>query len=456
MSDFKQSFLSRADKSASDVARYQIMTEATALYKSRRKQSYAYYANWELARDRALYTRSKAIADVESYLKDFELNFSKPRAKVLWALDEKDAVSMILQIFHTHDAKKVVASHSAAINEIFLKEQLPQNVTLIETAFQEFVSQTVENDSIDLLRTSHKDLANLLSEEFQTSIESHSKQMVQFVTGKMRNHFFDADVMITGANFLVADVGGVALSENEGNICRAAAFAKTHIVVAGYNKIIPSIDNLETLWTLFASSGDGTLLTAYNSLIFGPRTADEDDGVENMYVIIINNGRDAVLGQKEQQKALYCIRCGACKHDCPIWCTVGEKAYKTPYTGAIGSILIPLMKDLRSYRHLIYASTLNKKAAQHCPVKIPLHELILYNRALFIKKKIAGNFSMWNIFMKNNAFFLGNRKTMNLLGFRQKKHFLSLLLKKQWGTCRSLPEFAKKSFNKMFCSEDEN
>ena len=456
MSDFKHSFLSRADKAASDITGYQIMAEATTNYTSRRKESCAYYSNLELARDRALYTRSKAIANVEPYLKDFELNFSKPKAKVLWALDEKDAISIILQLLHKHDVKKIVASRSAAMNEIFLKEQLPQDVTFVETAFQEFVSQIADNEDLDLLRTPHKAMANFLSEAFQTPIEPYTKQMAQFVTKKMRNHFFDADMVITGANFLVADVGGVALSENEGNICRACAFAKTHIVIAGYDKIIPSVNDIETLWTLFASAGDGSLLTAYNSLILGPRTSYEDDGPENMYVIIINNGRDAVLRQKEQQKALYCIHCGTCKRYCPVWNTVGEKTYQTPYTGPIGSVLTPLMKDMHSYRHLLYASTLSKKPAQHCPVKIPLHELIGHNRELFIRKKIAGNFSIWNIFMKYNAFFLGNRKVMDLPGARQKRRFLSLLLKKQWGSRRQLPDFAKKSFNKMFCSEDEN
>ena len=409
MSDFKHSFLSHADKAASDITGYQIMAEATALYKRRRSDTCAYYSNLELARDRALYTRSKAIANAETYLKDFELNFSKPKAKVLWALDEKDAVTTILQLLHKHDVKKIVASRSAAVNELFLKEQLPQDVTFVETAFQEFVNQVTDNEEIDLLRTPHKEMADHLSETFQSPLELGSKPMVQFVTKKMRNHFFDADAVITGANFLVSDVGGVALSENEGNICRACAFAKTHIVVAGYDKIIPSINDVETLWTLFASSGDGTLLTAYNSLIFGPRASYEDDGPENMYVIIINNGRDAVLRHKQQQKALHCIRCGACKRYCSVWNTIGEKTYQTPYTGPIGSVLTPLMKDMRSYRHLLYASTLSKKPAQHCPVKIPLHELIGYNRELFIKKKIAGNFSLWNIFMKYNAFFLGKR-----------------------------------------------
>ena len=450
LDNYRQSFLDRVDKASSDITGYQIATESIALYKYRQKQSYAHYANLELARDRALYTRSKGIADIETYLKDFELNFSKPNAKVLWAINEEEAVSTILQILQKHNAKKIVASRSAVLNEILLKEQLPQDITFIETAFQEFVNQLVEDDDLDLLRTSNKDVATRLSEKFQTIVEPHSKQLVQFVSGKMRNHFFDADVVITGANFLVSDVGGVALSENEGNISRACAFAKTHIVVVGCDKVIPSINDLETLWTLFALAGDGTLMTAYNSLVFGARASYEDDGTENMYVVIINNGRDAVLEQKEQQKALYCIRCGACKRHCSVWRTIGEKTYQTPYTGPIGSVLMPLMKDMHAYRHLIYASTLSKKPAQHCPVKIPLYELIAYNRALFIKKRISGNFSSWNIFMKYNAFFLGNRKIMNLFGSRQKKYFLSFLLKKQWGHKRSFPDFAKKSFNEMY------
>jgi len=357
MSDYRQNFFNRVNKAVSDEAGCQIAAESVALYKYRRQQTIRDYADLDLARNRALYIRSKAIADVENYINDFEINFSKPNAKVLWALDEKDAVAAILHILRTHNAQKIVSSRSAALHEISLKEQLPDDIPFIETTFHEFVNQIIEDDDIDLLRTSHKDLAALLSEKFQTEIEPNPKQIVQFVTGKMRNHFFDADVVITGANFLVSDVGGVALSENEGNISRACAFAKTHIVVAGYDKVIPSINDLETLWTLFASSGDGTMMTAYNSLIFGPRTAEEESGAENMYVIIINNGRDAVLEQKEQQKALYCIRCGACKHYCPVWCTVGEKTYKMPYTGPIGSVLTPLMKDLRSYRHLIMPLT---------------------------------------------------------------------------------------------------
>jgi L-lactate dehydrogenase complex protein LldF len=105
---------------------------------------------------------------------------------------------------------------------------------------------------------------------------------------------------------------------------------------------------------------------------------------------------------------------------------------------------------------LIYAPTLSKKPTQHCPVKITLHELILYNRALFIKKKIAGNFSKWNIFMKNNTLFRGNRKMIDLFGSRQKKHLFSFLLKKRWGKRRSLPDFAKKSFNEKYRMKHRN
>jgi L-lactate dehydrogenase complex protein LldF len=450
MSDFRQSFLSRAEKAAMDITGYQIMAEAVSLYKYRQKQSCSYYANLELARNRALYARSKAVSDIETYIKDFECNISKSNVKVKWAMDEKDAVSIILDILNKHDAKKILTSRSATLNEIYLKEQLPQDIECYEISLQEYINQVTEDETLDLWRTSHKDLANILSETFQTTIEPHSKEIIHFLTGKMRNYFFDADTVITGANFLISDVGGIALSENEGDICRAAAFAKTHIIVAGFDKIIPSINDIETLWTLFASSGDGTLMTTYNNLIFGPRTSYENDGAENMYVIILNNGRDAVLRQKEQQKALHCIHCGACKRHCPAWNTIGEKTYQSPYTGPIGSILMPLMKDMRSHRHLLYVSTLNKKPAQHCPVKTPLHDLILHNRALFIKKKLDGNFSLWNIFVKHNAFFLGNRKTMNLLGSRQKNVFLSFLLKKQWGKKRSLPKFAKKSFNEKY------
>src|SRR5690606_31261768 len=164
-----------------------------------------------------------------------------------------------------------------------------------------------------------EDIAQLFHKKFGTPLDASTAELTTVAQKDLRQKHTAADIGITGANFLVADTGSIAITENEGNVRLITTFPKTHIAIVGIEKVIASLTDLDLFWPLLASHGAGQNLTAYNSIISGPRQAHETDGPEEMYVILIDNGRTNLLAQKEQRQGLYCMRCGACVNACPIY-----------------------------------------------------------------------------------------------------------------------------------------
>jgi L-lactate dehydrogenase complex protein LldF len=226
------------------------------------------------------------------------------------------------------------------------------------------------------------------------------------------------------------------------------SFPKVHIVVAGIEKLIPSLTDLELFWPLLSSYGTGQYMTVYNSIINGPRKENESDGPEEMYVVLLNNNRTEVLKKERQRIALSCIRCGACLNACPVYRNIGGHTYNTIYTGPIGSVISPYMNGLANYKHLSFASTLCGVCTDVCPVKIPLHMLLLLNRNDAVKEGyVAGGEkrTMWG--MKK---LMLKRKGMDMGGFGVRNYFYKKAITGQWGPRRDLPPLAKKSFNTLW------
>lgn len=196
----------------------------------------------------------------------------------------------------------------------------------------------------------------------------------------MRQAFFSAEMGITGANFLVADSGMVAITTNEGNGRLCTSVPRIHVAVAGIEKVVPRADDLAVLWPVLATAGTGQALTCYNVLIGGPRAPGEVDGPEEFHVVLLDNGRSELLADAEQRDVLQCIRCGACLNACPVYRTIGGHAYGTTYQGPIGSVLTPHLRGIKQFQHLSSASSLCGACTATCPVKIDLHHHLLHNR----------------------------------------------------------------------------
>jgi L-lactate dehydrogenase complex protein LldF len=223
------------------------------------------------------------------------------------------------------------------------------------------------------------------------------------------------------------------------------AFAKTHIVLAGIEKILPSLNDLDLFWPLLANYGTGQNITSYNTLI-GPKDAAETDGAQDLIVVLIDNGRSELLSQADQRQALSCIKCGACLNVCPVFKTIGGQTYDTTYTGPIGSVVTPYLKGLNEYKHLSYASTLCGSCTDICPVKIDLHNHLLRNRRdAMTKTGKDGEKMLWYTWKK----MMLNRKTLNR-GANIKNFMLRSFFKSEWGERREFPKVVEKSFNQLW------
>ena len=261
---------------------------------------------------------------------------------------------------------------------------------------------------------------------------------------ELRDKFLKADIGITGANFLIADSGMVAIIENEGNARLSFSFAKTHIVIAGIEKVIPTLNDLDLFFPLLATYGTGQKITAYNTIV-GPRGTDETAG--DFFVILIDNGRSNLLAQGEQRQALGCIKCGACLNVCPVFKNIGGHTYGSVYTGPIGSVTTPFTNGIDEFKHLSFASSLCGRCTDVCPVKIDIHNHLLRNRRDIIHAGTAksGEKLVWFTWKK----MMQNRKTMNK-GASVKNFMLKQFFKTGWGERREFPKLSEKSFNQLW------
>jgi L-lactate dehydrogenase complex protein LldF len=297
------------------------------------------------------------------------------------------------------------------------------------------------------MHKSKEDVAKLFNEKLGTDINLTPEQLTQVARKNLREKYVQAEIGVTGANFIIADVGAIAVTENEGNARLSAAWPKTHIVIVGIEKMIPSINDLGLFWPLLATYGTGQQVTVYNSIISGPRQKDETDGPEDMYVILLDNGRTDLLANTKSREALYCIRCGACLNACPIYKNIGGHAYDTTYSGPIGSIITPHLRGMHDYKHLSYASSLCGNCTEVCPVKINLHELLLENRKEAVElgeASFAEKFA-WKAWKQTSM----NRRLMNQ-GTAPIKNWVINKMFKGWSNQRAPLEFPTKTFNQLW------
>lgn len=247
---------------------------------------------------------------------------------------------------------------------------------------------------------------------------------------------------------MIANTGSICITENEGNGRLSTSFPKVHIAVVGIEKIIPNLSDLDIFWPLLATHGTGQNITVYNSIFSGPRQADELDGPEEMYVVLLDNGRSNLLARKEQREGLYCIRCGACLNACPIYQNVGGHTYETTYSGPIGSIITPHFRGMKEFKHLSYASSLCGKCTEVCPVKIEIHKMLLLNRRDAVDEDLVAKTEMWGWYFWKNGML--SRKLMNGISGKWKAWFLKTFFRRAWGKRRELPPIAPKSFNEIW------
>lgn len=410
------------------------------------------------ARERAKNIKWRAIESLDTYLENFEAAFTKRGGKVIWATDAAHALEEIKKICEAKNCRTIVKSKSMVTEELKLNDFLhEQGIESVETDLGEYIQQLDGEPPYHIvtpaMHKSKEDVAKLFYEKLHTAPNLSPEALTLIAREKLRTKYTAAEIGITGANFLIADMGAIAVTENEGNARLSCAFPKTHIAIVGIEKMIPSATDLALFWPLLSTFGTGQKITVYNTIVTGPRQPNETDGPDEMYVILLDNGRSNLLANPKTRESLYCIRCGACLNACPVYKNIGGHAYGTTYSGPIGAVITPHLRQLDEWKHLSYASSLCGNCTEVCAVKINLHELLLENRHEAVEQKT----SAWSERIAWKAWKTAslNRTWMNK-GSRKIKNWTVNKIFTGWTAQRGPLDFPEKTFNQLWREQQKD
>ncbi len=337
--------------------------------------------DFEGTRNAAVERRNRALARLDVWLERFEQTAADRGATVLYAQTYEEAATLIVEIARQHDVKKVTKTKSMVSEEVELNQKLAAvGIESIETDLGEYILQINDNEppSHIIAPVIHKDrdeIADLFARTHGTPRKTEINQLTREAREVLRAHFLSSDMGVTGANFLIAETGSVALVTNEGNEGMCTLLPRVHVVLAGIEKVLPTLEDAATIMRLLARSATGQPISNYFSLLTGIRAADEADGPQHTYFVLMDAGRTGLLGG-EFEEMLRCIRCGACMNHCPVYQKIGGHAYGWVYPGPMGAVLTPSYVGVENALDLPQAATLCGQCSVVCPVKIPLPDLL--------------------------------------------------------------------------------
>jgi L-lactate dehydrogenase complex protein LldF len=452
MSQTAASFIAKSTIKAADLEHRRKINFNISKYNAVVPIGKSQFTDVNITRERAKNIKWEAIENLDKYLLEFEQKITARGATVIWANDTAEAQEAIGKICRERNCKTLVKSKSMVTEEIHLNDFLEASgIESVETDLGEYIQQLDGEPPYHIvtpaMHKSKEDVAKLFASKLGTKPDLTPEELTQVARIKLREKYTEAQVGVTGANFLIADIGGIAITENEGNGRLSCAWPKIHIAVVGIEKVIPSIHDLPLFWPLLATYGTGQKVTVYNSILTGPKQAGESDGPEEMFVILLDNGRTNLLANPTAREALYCIRCGACLNACPVYKNIGGHSYETTYSGPIGKVITPYLSGVDEYKHLSNASSLCGNCTEVCPMRINLHELLLDNRHEAVSQGTStlAERVAWKAWMIASL----NRPMMNM-GNGKMKNWVVNKVFKGWAVHRSELDFTPKTFNEMW------
>lgn len=366
----------------------------------KRAASVARYPDFETLRERGRRIKDHTLAHLDVYLERFAAAVEARGGHVHWAPDAAAARSILLDICRRAGARTVIKGKTMVGEEIGVNAALEEaGLEVVETDLGEYIIQLAKEPPSHIIAPAvHKTRAQIckLFAEHHGSPDTlrEAPELVAEARRVLREKFLAADVGITGGNFLVAETGTVVLVTNEGNGDLCLTLPRVHVVLAGIEKLVPTLDDAATMVRLLVRSATGQDISTYTTFITGARRQDEADGPDEYHMVLLDNGRSRMLGD-EFREMLRCIRCGSCLNHCPVCNAVGGHAYGWVYPGPMGSVLTPQIIGLDATKDLPNACTLNGRCQEICPVKIPLPDLLRRLRALQFERGLIRGPQCW-------------------------------------------------------------
>ena len=400
-------FISAARLAVRDARLRAAITTSTLNSDTQRRQAMSAIGHQHAGhmRRQAAEAKRRALRDLPDLLERAEANMRANGIHVLWAEDGPEACRLVLELIERHRASRIVKSKSMLTEEIALNAALESaGLEVFETDLGEYIVQIAGEPPSHIvgpaLHMSKDRIRDLFVRKLGMPPTDSAEDMTQFVRRILRQAFLEADMGISGGNFIIADTGTLCLATNEGNGRMVTTLPPVHVAVVGIEKIVETLEDYATLTQILARSSTGQTVTVYNHMIHGPRRAGEGDGPDHVYVILVDNGRSDIYATAYAE-ALACLRCGACLNACPVYRTTGGHAYGWVYSGPIGAVVTPLLTGLENASPLPYASSLCGKCKNVCPVDIDLPRMLLDLRHNLVEQ--GRSTPLWTIGMRGWA-----------------------------------------------------
>lgn len=371
----------------------------------RRTKAAARLPEFDALRDLSRDIKNHTLANLDHYLEQFESKVIESGGRVHWCANADDARRTILAICKELGARTVTKGKSMVGEEISLNEFLEANdIVPVETDLGEYIIQLRQEPPSHIIAPAIHVNREQVADAFRAAhtnlphdrVLDEPPTLLAEARAALREKFIAADVGITGANFLIAETGSTVIVTNEGNGDLTQTLPKAHIVLAGIEKVVPTLEDVSTILRVLARSATGQEFSVYTTFSTGPRRAGDADGPRAFHVVLLDNGRSAMLGTAFQDM-LRCIRCGACLNHCPVYGAVGGHAYGWVYSGPMGAVLTPMLVGLEQARDLPNASSFCGRCESVCPMRIPLPQLMRQLRERDFDEKRAPVTDRWAI-----------------------------------------------------------
>lgn len=366
------------------------VAHAIDVIQGKRNKLVAEKLDWEELRTAASALRAHVLENLGAYLEQFEERCTAAGGTVHWAADAEEARALVLQLLREENATAAIKIKSMTTAEIQLNKALEAaGIEAFETDLAEIILQLGEGEPshivVPALHVNRSQVREIFARRMgRPELTDDPQALTAAARTYLREKFLRIPTAISGANYLVAETGAVAVVESEGNGRMCLTLPKTMITIAGIEKVVPRFGDLEILLQVLARSATGERMNPYTSLWTG---VTPGDGPQRFHVILLDNGRSSILAKKKERQTLKCIRCGACMNACPVYRQTGGHAYGSVYPGPIGAILTPQLQRMEHAQTLPYASSLCGACYDACPVKINIPEVLLTLRGQVINQE---------------------------------------------------------------------
>jgi L-lactate dehydrogenase complex protein LldF len=432
----------------------------------RRRQAIERLPEFEELREEGRAIKDHTLAHLDFYLELYEQNVTAAGGQVHWARNAAEARAAVLEICRSVDAKIVTKGKSMVAEEIALNDHLEANgITPVETDLGEYIIQLRHEPPSHIIAPAIHLMKEQVADAFRvahTELDPDRslvdpRALCDEARTVLRPRFLAADVGITGANFLIAETGSSIIVTNEGNGDLTQILPRIHIVVTSLEKIVPTLEDTATLLRLLARSATGQEFSSYTTISTGPRRPGDRDGPEQYHVVLLDNGRTALLGG-EFQDMLRCLRCAACLNHCPVYAAVGGHAYGWVYPGPMGAVLTPALVGVEEAGHLPNASSFCGRCESVCPVKIPLPKMMRHWREREFARRLSppvyrSGLRLWAWMAQRPALYHALAAIASrVLGWagQYRGRFRSLPFAQGWTAVRDLPAPEGRSFHSLW------